>query len=192
MSEWWTYNPAEMLMFSPQVYWRMVERYQQALWPGPWIAGALGLLAWWFAARATPTARRAALWLLAAAWAWLGWAFHWQRYADIFLGAPVLAMACWLQAVLLAGAALLPLHRRRPVPVSGHLLAGAALLYPVTGLQFGRPPESFGWMPDPTALGTLGLLLLVGEHPTWRLLLLAALPALHFLWGLGTRWAMAG
>ena len=33
MSEWWTYGLSDFLMFSPDTYWRLVERYNRALWP---------------------------------------------------------------------------------------------------------------------------------------------------------------
>ncbi|MDX1126883.1 hypothetical protein GOL24_21650 [Sinorhizobium medicae] len=33
MAEWATYTLADFLMFSPRVYFRLVERYNQGLWP---------------------------------------------------------------------------------------------------------------------------------------------------------------
>ena len=43
---------------------------------------------------------KAALVLLALAWAWAGWFFQARQYAQIFLAAPWLAWACGAQAVL--------------------------------------------------------------------------------------------
>ena len=34
MSEWWTYTISDFLMFSPRTYYRMLERYNTAIWPG--------------------------------------------------------------------------------------------------------------------------------------------------------------
>lgn len=33
MFEWWTYTLSDFLMFSPQVYYRLFELYNRALWP---------------------------------------------------------------------------------------------------------------------------------------------------------------
>jgi hypothetical protein len=194
MSEWWTYDPAELLMFAPRTYWRMVERYNAAFWPGVVLAWVTGLGVWWLASRGQLLAHRFALAVLALAWLWVGWAFHWQRYAEIFLSGPWLAAACWLAAALLAAGAVSP----GPAPLRphavGHALAGAGLLlYPLAGTLFGRPlvqVEVFGWMPDPTAVVTLGVLLLAASG--WRMVALSVLPILLLLWGWGTQWVMAG
>lgn len=46
MSDWATYTLADFLMFSPRVYFRLVERYNQGLWPLQliFVAGALAIL----------------------------------------------------------------------------------------------------------------------------------------------------
>lgn len=98
MSDWWTYRLSSFLMYSPRSYARMLELYGQDLWPGPLLALASGMLALWLAWRGTGASRRVLAFLLAAAWAWVGWAFHAQRYATIFLAAPYLALAFELQA----------------------------------------------------------------------------------------------
>ncbi len=154
MSEWWTYRLSDFLMFSPAVYARMVERYQRELAPLPWLLLALGLGLVGLAALRKPWAARAVLLVLAALWAWVGWAFLWQRYAQINWAAAYVAVAWWLQAVLLAGVAMAPAVKRpaQPAHYLGWALAAAGLLlYPVHG-------QAFGLMPGPTALATLGLL----------------------------------
>ena len=83
MSEWWTYRPANFLLFSPRVYWRMFELYNAALWPLQVLALAAGLIiillvAW----RPRSSARWLAL-LLAIIWIFVGWSFLWSRYAAI-------------------------------------------------------------------------------------------------------------
>ena len=113
--EWWTYGLSDFLMFSPRVHARLVAAYNDAAWPAqvPALLAGAALLA--LAAKA-----RLALALLALAWATTGWAFHWSRYADIFLGAPWLAGACGLQALLCLAAIALP------PPASPVRLPGAA------------------------------------------------------------------
>lgn len=197
MSEWWSYELSDFLMFSPEAYWRLVERFNAAWWPAQLgaLAAAAAVLA--LAHRAGRWAPRAVLLLLAIAWTWTGWAFHARSYAEIFLAAPWLAGACALQAVLLAAAALMHVRDApgsRRASVAGHVLVATALLFPLAApLQgHGWPrAEVFAFMPDPTALATLGALLVL-RHPGrgWRALL-AVIPALSLLLGAATRWLLA-
>lgn len=197
MTEWWSYGLSDFLMFSPQAYWRLVERHNAAWWPGPWLGvaagGAVLLLAGGGAHRGT----RAVLVLLALAWAWVGWAFHWRSYAQIFLGAPYLAAACGIQALLLlaaaarAGAAVMSTPRWR---LAGIVLVTLAVLYPLLAPLQGRPwsqAEVFGFMPGPTALATLGTLAMLGGLRRWQRLLPGVLPLASLLLGAATSWLVA-
>lgn len=166
MSEWWTYRPADLLMFAPRTYWRLFELHNQALWPWPllttlvFLAVGLGLL------RHSTPALRAGIAALAPCWALVAWSFLWQRYAAINPAATVSAGVFAVQALgllVLSGASSLrttahPLRRE----IGLGLLAWALLLYPLHALVVGRPlvqAEVFGFAPDPTAIGSLGLLL---------------------------------
>ena len=196
MSEWWTYGLSDFLMFSPETYWRLVGRHNAAGWPAQvlGLAAAAALLGLVTVPRAG--AARAALLVLAGAWAWTAWAFLAQRYAEIFLAARWLALAGGLQAVLLLAAALLPAPAPHGKPASrplGFLLLLAALLFPLLGPASGRgwsAAEVFGWMPDPTALATLGALLAL-PWGGWLRATLAVLPVLALLLGGATRWLLA-
>lgn len=189
MGEWASYGLSDFLMFSPQAYWRLVERYNAAYWPAQLLAIVAGLASL-ACARPLP---RVGLLLLALAWAWVGWAFHWRHYAEIFLAAPAIALAFGVQAGLLAVAAL-----RGRFEGSGHragLVLGlaAVLLHPLLAPVEGRPcrqAEVFGFLPDPTALATLGFLLACGL-PRWQRAVLAVVPALSLLLGLLTRSQLA-
>jgi len=189
--EWWTYGLSDFLMFSPRVHARLVAAYNEAAWPAqvPALLAGAALLA--LAAKA-----RLALALLALAWATTGWAFHWSRYADIFLGAPWLAGACGLQALLcLAAIALPPREPGAPARRSGLLVLAAGLvLWPLAtalAAEDWRRAEVFGLMPDPTALVTLGWLLANRTLPGRARIALAVLPALSLLFGIATRVALA-
>jgi peptidoglycan/LPS O-acetylase OafA/YrhL len=166
MSEWWTYRLSSFVMYSSNIYWRLVERYNREVWPLQIVMVAAGaVLLWWVAAR-RPLAGRAAAGVLAAVWLWVGWAFYWQRYATINWAARYFVAAFVLQALLLLAAAVI--GKGRPAP--GHartraiglaLAAVGVLLYPFIEPAAGRPwsqTEVFGVMPEPTALATLGLL----------------------------------
>ena len=170
MSEWWTYRPSDFLMFAPRTYYRLFEIYNTEVWPGPVVALALGLALLWCAARRTPAAARVAMVLLAATWWWVAWAFHWQRYATIHSAAPWFAVAFAAQGVLLLACGGIGPHLRVRGKRGGlwgvglGLLLFAQLAQPWLGVALGRPwrqAELFGLAPDPTVLGTLGLLLLL-------------------------------
>lgn len=197
MSEWWTYGLSDFLMFSPEAYWRLVARYNNAWWPAQiaGVAAVAGILA--LVALRRPWSTRAILVVTAVAWAWVAWAFHAQRYLEIFLGARWLAGAWAAQATLLLAATLLPVPAPAPASAArraGIALVAAALLYPLLAPLTGRAwseSEVFGWMPDPTALGALGALLAVDGLRRWTRGLLAVLPLLALLLGAATRWLLA-
>lgn len=195
MTEWWTYGLSDFLMFSPQTYWRLVARANADWWPAQLLGVAASLALPWFVQRNAP---RTALLVLALAWANVGWSFQWQRYAEIFLAAPWLAAACGAQAVLLLVAALWP-HARDAAPRGraarmGWVLLALALLYPL-GAPLTRQPlahaEVFGFLPDPTALATLGLLLALPRLRLAMRAVLAVVPVLSLLLGAATRWLLA-
>ena len=201
MSEWWTYRLGDFLMFSPATYWRMVANYHRETWPAQLIGLAGGVVALWLTTlRDTGAARLQAL-LLAIAWLWVGWAFHWQRYSTINWAASYLAVAFAAQALMLVALAF---TRRTEVAAAGHgalqttgwLLAVTGLvLYPLIGTWTGQPwnqLEIFGVSAEPTALVSLGLLLASRQQaPRWRHWMLAVIPALSLLAGAATLLAMA-
>jgi hypothetical protein len=198
MSEWWSYGLSDFLMFSPQAYWRLVERYNAAWWPaqlaGLVAAGALLALprheAGW--------SQRTVLLLLALAWGWTGWAFHTRTYAEIFLAAPWLAAASGAQAILLTIAAVGGLRPAEPASrmatLAGCALSLVALFFPLASPLQGygwTRAEVFGFMPDPTALATVGALMVLRRpHYAWRALL-GVIPVLALLLGAATRWLLA-
>jgi hypothetical protein len=175
MLEWWTYSLEDFLMFSPRVYWRLVEGHNEALWPLQLVFVAVGsaLLLW-----PGPSALRlkAATALLAFSWAFVGRAFLQERYASINLAADYLAMVFYAEAVLLAAVALVGIRSATSMgqPWCALALAGyGLLLHPLVAPITGRPwttSETFGVMPDPTAIVTLGFALLVTGWARWLLL----------------------
>jgi Family of unknown function (DUF6064) len=167
MSEWWTYRAEDFLLFSPRVYWRMFELHNAALWPLHLLTLAAGLIiiiliAW----RPGTWARWPAL-ILAIPWIFVGWSFLWNRYATINWAAAYVAPAFAVEGVLLLIVSLrdgLAFDRRGPAGWTGYLilafaLAGQPLLAPLQGRGWASS-EVFGIAPDPTAVATLGVLLL--------------------------------
>jgi hypothetical protein len=188
MPEWWSYGPEDFLLFAPRTYWRLVASYQAGLWPLPaaTVACGLALLGWglWRPAQA----RRWVLAALAGLWLLVGLAFVGGRYASINWAAAYMLPLFVLQSARLVLAALRD-WGAAPMPVVGGALAawGVALhlvLAPVAGRDWGAA-EVFGLMPDPTAIATLGLVLLSGA-PGWLLVL----PVVWCVAGSVTLWAM--
>lgn len=194
MSEWWTYRPSDFLLFAPRTYYRLVETYNVESWPWQAVAIAAALaivaLAW---RRARHAGRGVAL-VLAFAWGVVAWRFHWDRYATINWAAVYFAGAFALQAALLAWTALAggldyggTSRRRRYTGLA--LVVTALAVLPFAALAAGRPwrqLEVVGLSPDPTAILTLGLLL-VARRAHWALF---AVPVLWCLASGLTLWTM--
>ena len=200
MSEWWTYRLSDFLMFSPRTYWRLVELYNLDWWPLHLATLFAGFIALALAASRKAAALRVMAVLLAAAWLWVGWAFHWQRYAAINWAAQYAAAAFALQAILLLGVGLRSAQIAAPagrgMRLTGWALTTAGLVvYPLTAWVAGRPwpqAEVFGMAPEPTALVTLGLLLIsLSNGQRMRMLLLCAIPCASLLAGAATLWAFS-
>lgn len=172
MGEWWTYRPSDFLMFAPRTYWRLFELQNEAWWPAQAVFSALVLalvIGLW---RGHAPGSRAGVIGFAFAWACVAFSFLWQRYASVNWAASGFAWAFGLQAL-----GLLALAMQHTVRVTGSswrrrigmgLLLWAVLAHPLLPFAFGRPwmqAEVIGLAPDPTAIATLGLLLVIDARP---------------------------
>jgi hypothetical protein len=169
-------------MFSPRIYWRLFETLNLAFWPlqAGIVLAAAAWLGWVGRDGGLPgrSAARAALAALALGWALSAWAFLWQRLAPIHWLAGYIVPLFLLQAAAMLALALQGAVQghgdrlRRAVGLS--LLVGALLVYPLLAGLAGRPwvqAEFVGLASDPTAIATLGLLLLLrGPRRTLRAL----------------------
>jgi hypothetical protein len=198
MPEWWTYSLTDFLLFSPRTYHRLIERHNLALWPAQLLALALGAMIAGLLRRPTPGRGRAIAAILVALWAWVGWTFVTTRYATINWAASYFAWLFAAEVLLFGwlGVARADLRfgwRRDPAGlVGGALFVGSVALYPLLAPFLGRgwtQSELFGMLPDPTVLGTLGLLLMSEGSPRPRQALLAA-PLVWCLLAGATLWAM--
>ena len=196
MSEWWTYDLRDLLMFSSQTYYRLFALYNLEWWPLQMLALALGAAVLALRQRGGEWAGRAIAGILAACWLWVAWGFHWQRYASINLLAGYFAWAFVVQALLLLWLGVVR-GRLTPAPatrlqrhVGLGLLLFALLVFPLMGPLQGRSwtqAEVFGMAPDPTALAMLGVLLFAGARPVWALF---PIPVAWCLISGATLWAM--
>jgi hypothetical protein len=193
--EWWSYSPADFVLFSARAYYRLLELHNLELWPAHLLALAAGPLL--LLALISPTAARGRLAaaIMGTMWIWLAWAFLWQRYSTInwaaSYAAPVFAAEGLL--FLLAAAARSPFAARggRGARLAGCALLGfSMLLYPAMAAAMGRPwhaAEVIGIAPDPSALSTLAFL--SAARCRWRWVL-AIIPALWCLLAGMTLWVL--
>ncbi len=171
---WWdtlpSYELQDFLMFSPAVYFRMVEGYVSLYWP------LAALFAMAFAGALYLWRKRGTDWpvwaFLAAAWLVPVPLFFLNRYGEIMSAAPAFAGLFALQGALLLIAKAQPAQSNPPAPplqtwLGYGLLAFAIALYPLVAGFAGRSwgaAEPTALMPDPAVPLTLGWFLLVNER----------------------------
>jgi hypothetical protein len=196
MSEWRTYRLSDLLMFSPETYYRLFELYNAAIWPVQIIAFAAGLAILALLVWRLPWAGRAVAALLAVAWLSVAWGYFAARYATINLAATYFASVFAVEAalLLLIGALAGKLSFARANTwverIGLGLFLFALLIQPLIGPLLGRgwsAVEIFGIVPDPTVLATLGVLL-AADRVRWELL---AIPILWCAVTGATLWTMA-
>ena len=197
MSEWWTYSLSDFLMFSPRTYQRLVELYNRDVWPAHLLALGLGASLWPLAKRGDASAGRLVAATLAAAWLWVPWAFHSQRYATINWAASYFAIGFAIEGLLLIGLGVVAgrlrfdtAHDLKSHIGTGLLVVGLLIQPLISAMLPGRTSshaEVFGLMPDPTALVTLGVLL---QSRTRAAQMLMLIPLLWCLIAAATWWAM--
>ena len=189
MSEWWKYTLSDFLLFSPRTYYRMIERYNAAVWPGQLATLALGVVILLLLYRPARERRRIIAGIVAVLWAFVAAAFLWKRYATINWAATYFAGMFAIQAALLVRPTCRP--SRDVAGILGVALFVSSLaLYPLLAPLLGRgwrQSEIFGVAPDPTVLATLGLLLMAEGPPRWWTL---AVPLIWCLVSGATLWAM--
>ena len=196
MSEWWTYRLTSFLLFSPSTYYRMLERYNLAIWPAQLAGMAIGLAIVALLIGKRGHYERIIAGLLAACWLWIALAFHYQRYAQINWAATWFALAFACEALLLGVVGLitgrLVLRRARgsalwiATSIVGISILGYPMLAPLTGRPW-TTAEIFGVAADPTAIASVAVLALVRGSIRWLLLVV---PLLWCAVAAATLWAM--
>lgn len=185
MNPWSGYAVQDFIPFTADVYFRLLERVGEAFWPLHVLTMALGVAA---VVLALKKRGRLACLLIAPVWAFVGVAFFIQRYAELNWAGGHLGYAFYGQAVLLllvagAGLGFDKESRRRPSTVLGAVIALAGLIglpfmVTLTGGSWFQA-EVFGIHPDPTAVVTFGLAMIMLRG--WVLWLTATIPAIWLL-----------
>jgi hypothetical protein len=196
METWLTYEPADFLLFSERVYWRLFVLENAARWPLPVLAPLALLAALLWHLRRPAWGLRALAGVVALVLLSVGWHFVWQRYTPVNWAAAYAAPLYAVQAGLIAWSALTAPRAGRPGSwraVTGRGLIAAALIYPLLAPVAGRDiagAEVFGVAPDPTLAAALGVALLVPG--AWRGWILLGIPAVLLIASGLTRALLAG
>lgn len=186
MNAWASYRLQDFIPFTTDIYFRLLERMGEAFWPLHLLTLALGAAALILTLKSR--ARLASL-LIAPLWAFVALAFFIQRYAELnwagsYAGYLFFAQAAILLLIALASCGMgKPAHWKSPPVVIGMVLAifgllGLPLIAPLTGGSW-HQAEVFGIHPDPTAIVTLGLVLIALR--SFAMWIAAIVPALWML-----------
>ncbi len=190
MSEWWTYELSDFLLFSPRTYYRLFELYNRDVWPAQILAFALGIgiLVLWQQGRVISA-------ILVGLWLWVAWAYLLVRYDTINWAGSYFALGFGLQALLLVWSGVVRnLLQLRPrgdrlgaagLAIFLFALIGQPLIGPLAAREWAQA-EIFGLAPDPTVVGTLGLVV-AARRALWALLVI---PCIWCAISGATLWAM--
>ena len=175
---------SRLVPFSRDVFLGLFERYNAAVWPGHLVAYAVAVLILLSAVRQQRGNGPLIAAALAAAWVWSGIVFHMTHFATLVWAAWAFGAAFVLQGLLFLVSGVLRdrLAFRFEGGIAGWAGLGLAVFamagYPVVGVLAGQSlaqTAPFGLAPCPTAIFTLGILLLAEPPVPLHLLVIPVL-----------------
>ncbi|TVU90669.1 MFS transporter permease [Vreelandella titanicae] len=168
MNEWTSYRLQDFIPFTAEVYFRLLERMGEFFWPLHLLTLALGATTLVLALKHPP---RLTCLLPAPLWAFVAVAFFIQRYAELNWAGGYIGYAFIAQAVLLVLMALTgwemdnaPRATNPPVAIGIAITLFGLIIMPLMAPLSGGTwyqAEVFGIHADPTAVTTLGLVLIM-------------------------------
>lgn len=156
------------LPFSREQFFAVMAAYNEALWPAPWLLGALAVVMVALVLVAPARAGRPVATGLALLWAWVALAYHLAFFWRINPAAPLFAALSLAATAAFAwrgawqGRLRFPAARTARSRIGLALILFALAVYPLIGYAIGhRYPAmpTFG-LPCPLTLFTFGLLLM--------------------------------
>ena len=172
-----------MLPFTAEILFSSFGQYNRGLWPLPILAPALALAIILLTLRPVRHGARAIAALMALAWLWVGVGYHLLHFATLDFAAPVYGALFVLQGLLLAWTGVVRnrlAFRFGPDLFGwcGIALALVAVAWPFADALLGHAWQSVrvaGLAPGPTAVFTLGVLLLTAGRAPLHLALIPLL-----------------
>jgi hypothetical protein len=152
--------------FTPDEFFDVFRRYNEAIWPAQWGLAALAIIAVMLALRHESRASRWVSVLLAVLWFWMAVVYHLAFFADLSRIGIVFGLAFGVQGALFSWLAVRPhptSYRARSslaLVVGAALIAYAIIIYPALGYHWGHryPANPTFGVPCPTTIFTLGLI----------------------------------
>jgi len=170
-----SYSLIDFIPIEPEIYTRLFERINEALWPLPLV---LALLGFGVMALVLLKPNRWVYLLLALAWFFVGTCFFLLYLAELTWAAHYVGALFIFQGVLFVGVSIKHPAQKPPshaAKYTGIVLGfvGAVIypLWPVFNTQSVNTAQVFALAPDPSSLITLGALLVVGFRPWWLILI---------------------
>ena len=183
-----------MLPYTSEVFFSLFDVYNRAIWPAPWAALALALIAFWLTLWPRENSGRIGSAILALFWLWCGAVYHLFFFTSLNFWAFGFAALFILEALLLLWSGVAK-GRLNPVETSTKSrTAGLALMlfalagYPALTWIVGHTYPAMaliGVAPCPTVIFTLGFLLSCRPPLSLRL---AAPPMIWTVIGGGSAW----
>ncbi|MDQ7732527.1 MFS transporter permease [Halomonas sp. SpR1] len=168
MNAWTSYQLQDFIPFTAEVYFRLLERMGETFWPLHLLTLALGAATLALALRHST---RLACLLPSPVWAFVAVTFFFQRYAELNWAGGYVGYAFICQAVLLVVMTLTgwgidkrPSHTSPPVVIGMTITLFGLIVMPLMAPMSGGSwyqAEVFGIHADPTAVTTLGLVLIM-------------------------------
>ncbi|WP_386082715.1 DUF6064 family protein [Vreelandella sp. F11] len=168
MNAWTSYRLQDFIPFTAEVYFRLMERMGETFWPLQLLTLALGAATLALALRHRT---RLACLLPAPLWAFVAVAFFFQRYAELnwaggYVGFTFIAQVVLLIVMALTGWGLdnTPRATNPPVTIGIAITLYGLIIMPLVAPLSGGSwyqAEVFGIHADPTAVTTLGLVLIL-------------------------------
>lgn len=190
---WRSYSVADFIPYSRDVYLQLLSATNELFWPWHILLLALTGLCVFFAVTART---RLCGMLLASGWCWTGYAFFFNYYRHLNWAGEYFAIACGIQAALILIFINRSGHDQRPTDniqrYSAYTCLACAVCWPLIcllGREGTSQTEWIGLHPDPTAIATVGVALLLFRG--WRFWCLVLWPALWLLWAALTLMVLA-
>lgn len=171
------YSLYDFLLFSPEVYWRMVENFAVDF---IWLATIVNLVLFGaLTAFKHKYVSNILFWTLAICWVWLGWRFYIIEYGSINWFARYIGAFCLLLTPIFITLAIRTKAQFDAIELA---LLSSTIVYIVfvrplllKVLGHGWQPSGVGLLPVPTILVSLGLLLSIKFSYRWLVVTLLSM-----------------